>query len=189
VHEHLVWPHKGTGPLDGWARRLLAVIDQAAELPPELAHLVARGARRILIDAIGALVGRPQVVTRSGPAGVVQLPPGGFSPRVEAGQLIWSERRPPAWPEMVHPEWSAAVWARCRCRMLDGPGPGGVRTGALHVPLGDVVAIRTDALYLTADPGWPDDGRAGRLRVKARHPGPLPAPRSVAELLALRAAV
>lgn len=190
VHEHLVWPHKGTGPLDGWALRLLAIIDQAPGLYVEpIAALVGAGARRLVIDTIGALVGRPQRVTRSAPldqAGEL-VPAGARMPRVEGDAVVWEETRPAPWPEMVHPEWSAAVWARCRVRMLSGPSSvRGQRTGALHVPLSELVAIRTDALYLTADPGWPDDGRAGRLRVKAVHPGPLPAPRSAPELLALR---
>lgn len=190
VSEHVVWPpYKGAGPLDSWASRLLDLIDRHRRSASPADQLVARALRHVLIDALGALVGRDHIVSRSRPleyGGAVELPAGAIAPRVEGDVIVWGERRPPAWPAMVHPEWSAAVWARCRVRMLDGPPVRGVRTGALHVPPERLLAIRTDALYLTDDPGWPDDGAAGRLRVKGRRSGPLPAPSTVAELLALR---
>jgi hypothetical protein len=133
-------------------------------------------------------VGARHNVTRSAPlASNPELPEGATSPRIEGDSLVWAERRPVPWPEMVHPEWPAAVWARCRVRMLDSPTPRkGVRAGALHVPAAELLAIRTDALYLTRDPGWADDGEPGRLRRKSARPGPLPAPSTVGQLLALR---
>jgi hypothetical protein len=188
VSESLVWPgYSGAGPLDGWSNRLLTLIAAHTARSAPLGPMVARALRKILIDAVGALVGRSHVVTHSAPLDEgAELPEGARNPRVADGHLIWSEHQPAAWPEMVHPEWSAAIWARCRARMLDGPGAGRTRTGALHVPLDQVLAIRTDALYLTADPRWVDDGRAGRLRVKSVRTGPLPSPRDVAELLSMR---
>lgn len=183
VTEHLLWPkHRGAGPLDGWADRLLT-LHRAARGEP----LVQGAIRHVAIDALGALVGARHNVTRSAPlAESPTLPPGASSPRIEGESLVWSERREPPWPEMVHPEWPAAVWARCRVRMLDGPGPRRSRTGALHVPPAELLAIRTDALYLARDPKWPDDGQPGRLRRKSARSGPLPAPQTVGQLLTLK---
>jgi hypothetical protein len=48
------------------------------------------------------------------------------------------------------------------------------------------VAFRTDALYLTTDPGWADDGKPGRYRLKGSIERPIPAPASMGELLSLR---
>lgn len=188
VVEHLVWPPTvRSGPLDGWAARLLALIERHRAHRAPAGRLVAAALRHVLIDALGALVGRPHVVTRSTHVDVeAALPAGAVDPRLEGSMLVWGERTPARWAAMVHPEWSAAVWARCRTRMLEGPSVQGVRTGALHVDPAQLLAIRTDALYLTHDPRWPDDGRPGRLVVKRRRPGPLPPPGSVRELLALR---
>lgn len=189
VTEHIVWPPStGAGPLDGWARRLLDLIGRYRARRAPAAALVARALRHVLIDALGALVGREHVVTRSTPIDDIArgMPMDAVDPRIEAGHLVWGERMPARWPEMIHPEWSAAVWARCRVRMLAGPKVAGVPTGALHVPRAQLLAIRTDALYTTEDPGWPDDGAAGRLIRKRHRAGPLPAPRSVADILALR---
>ena len=103
---------------------------------------------------------------------------------MEGGAFVWGESTGVAWPEMVHPEWSASIWAKCRVRLLDGPGVNG-RTGALHVDPQHVVAFRTDALYLASEPAWRDDGRNGRLRCTWRHEGPLRRPTTAAELLAV----
>lgn len=186
VHESLVWPEDGD-PLGLWAdklQRVRASVDARKDATPEVRQLVRAAVRKVLIDSVGALVGRSHVVTRSAPLGAaIDLPEGAHAPRMEGGAFVWGESTGVAWPEMVHPEWSASVWAKCRVRLLDGPGVGG-RTGALHVPPEDVVAFRTDALYLAAQPPWPDDGRNGRLRCTWTH-GPMLRPRSAAELLAV----
>lgn len=189
VLESITFPGKGR-PLDAWATRLTkarSLLDgwsAAGEIPTAAAGLARGALRSILLHAIGAFHGQPRQVTRSStdpdaaPTGV---------DRHQIGALwVWSEPRPPAQTELVHPEWSSTVWARCRARILDGPGPNKTRTGALHVPAGDVIGIRTDALYLTSDPGWVDDGNIGRLRLKATLDGPIDAPHGQAELLALR---
>lgn len=189
VHEALIWPQRAgrAGPLDGWSKRLvdlLALYRPVAATDP-VAYAVGRALRQIIITTVGALVGTGQVVTRATPLGD-PIPADAVSPHVADGVVMWGERRPAAWPQMVHPEWSAAVWARCRARILDGPPCRGRRTGALHVHPDHLLAIRTDALYVTSDPRWPDDGGAGRLRRTMVRRGPLRAPQSPAELLALR---
>lgn len=163
-------------PLDGWAKKLTTL---RAELAGGGHLLAANGARAILIHAIGAFMGREHVVTRSAPVTEPgRVPATAVGLRVEEDTLVWGERMATKWPEMAHPEWSAAIWARCRMRLLRGPG----FTGALHVPFSDVVGFKTDALYLTNDPGWADDGATGRLVRKSVIPGPLVAPATVHQL-------
>lgn len=187
-------------PLDGWAKRLVSVRERLrmrtatnaagigsglhssnAALTPNQGALCAAAVRSIVLHAIGAFHGSTHRVTRSVPidAETTAVPDGARDLRVEGDRVVWAEHHDAAWPELSHPEWSAAIWARARARLLSGPG----RTGALHVPARDVLAFRTDALYLTADPDWPDDGKVGRLRRTIERRGPLATPRTHAELL------
>lgn len=180
-------PPIGPGPLDRWAKKLVGIRElllmarqEGGGRPYELA---AAGARALLLHAIGAFTGSPHLVTKTAPLDQgARVPNGAIGVRIEGETLVWGERQATAWPELAHPEWSAAVWARCRARLLSGPGD----TGALHVPAETVVAFRTDALYLTERQDWPDDGKAGRLRLVRYVPGPLRWPRSQRELLAMR---
>lgn len=190
IRESVTYPEPvKPGPLDKWARRLQAcradVLEDQAHADPVVRDLAGRAVRAILLHGVGSFWAAGREVTCSGPIETAEPPEGALDLRIEGGDLVWTERRPPARPDMVHPEWAATIWARCRARMLDGPGTGGRRTGALHVPAGDVVAIRTDALYLTADPRWDDDGRVGRLRYRQTFPGPIPGPTDHAGLLAI----
>lgn len=190
VHEHLAWPkHHGAGPLDSWARALVNMREHAESVEADrpVVELVRAGVRALLLHGLGAMHGRPHLVTHTASIeDVAAIPATAVGLRAVDGRWTWGEaddnRR---WRETAHPEWTAAVWSRERVRMLDGPGVRGQRTGALHVPHGDVVGFGGDALYLTVDPGWADDGREGRLRTKRVHAGPVPAPATRAELLAL----
>ena len=201
IRERLVWPdHQGAGkgPLDTWAAKLVAAREQCEPLPAtdtsdELANenrvraLTANAIRAILLHGIGAFHGRPHLETHYQAAGIA-IPDGAEQVRLEGNWIVYALRgRPPgegSWrAQMSHPEWAAAVWARARRRLLAGPQ----RTGALHRTAGDVVAFRTDAVYLTRRQDWPDDERVGRLRLKrACELGPYPWPTRTAELLALR---
>lgn len=58
--------------------------------------------------------------------------------------------------------------------------------GALHAPPGTVVAFRTDAVYLTQPQNWPYHGQPGDYLRKGQLTGPVPAPTTEDELLALR---
>lgn len=181
IAESATFPTKvKPSPLDKWARRL-----QSARADVAGDELAARAVRAILLHGVGSFHAGPRRVTVSGPLDTAEPPDGALDTHIAGGELVWTEIRPPARPDMAHPEWSATVWAKCRARMLDGPGAGGRRTGALHVPPSHVVAMRTDALYLTADPEWVDDGKVGRLRHKRTLPGPFPRFESHEALLAV----
>jgi hypothetical protein len=198
VTEGLTWAEGK--PLDTWTKHLLWCWTQADDAERRFrdagdhaSAVVAkhvRGAfRSIILFAIGAFATRTHITSGSVPADRPDLVPEGAVVRREGPLLIWERHdEGGAWTEgMSHPEWSAAVWARARVRLLDGPGvSGGPRTGALHLDRSEVVAFRTDALYLTRDPGWPDDGKPGRFRSKGAIGEPVPAPHTLAELYLLR---
>lgn len=174
VLEHLVWPEPAK-PLDSWARQLVATWEQVrlralAHGVDDTVASMARGAiRACTLFGLGAFVGRPYRVTHALPLEqITELPAGAGNVTVDGDHVIYELDSDRGGPALEHPEWPATVWARCRVRMLAGPQS----TGALHVPLEQVVGIHTDALYLASDPAWPDDGAVGRLRRKAMWPGP-----------------
>lgn len=175
-------------PLDTWTDRVLRARALAAGVDaPELVRELARGAlRATLLHGIGAFHSTGRDVTRAfdpmrAPAGV-QVEP--------AGELVVAREHQPLTGRnaaMRHPEWSSQVWGRAHARLLDSPtATKGTRAGALHVPFRDVLGMRGDALYLAAQPAWPDDGKEGRLRPKGAVRQPVPAPTTPAQLNALR---
>lgn len=174
------------GPLDVWAPRLASLRASAAANDP----MVANALRMIVLTGIGALHGRGHRTTH-----VVAIDNAGEVPadvddveRVD-DWLVYTEgeRDAARWGAMSHPEWSAAIWGRARARLLDAPGfTRADRTGALHVPAANVLAFRTDAVWLyNHDPGWRDDGRLGRYRHAAHLEG-VPLPRTARELDTIR---
>jgi len=184
IHERMLWPaYTVKGPLDAWGDRMRKSYAQHRDASP----LVARAVRAMALQTIGAFQGRAHRTTRIGTA--EQVPADAANLRLEGDVMLWGEGTEQAWPEMAHPEWSAAIWARARVRLLDAPtGTKGRRAGALHVPASSVLAFRTDAVYLTADPGWPDDGAVGRLRRVYEQNGPLVAPTNQTQLLRMKGA-
>jgi len=201
IHERLLFPrYRGRGPLDTWADKLVKLRERvtadvdAGRVEPEAGQLVCDALRAVLLQGVGAFASRPRVVTRCS-ADIADVPAGAVNRRFDRGARlhVWGEPAPASRyaAEMAHPEWTAAIWARARARLLDAPtGIPGVRTGALHTEPGTVIAFRTDALYLSADPGWQqlDDGRPGRYRLKHVWPGPMVSPADHAELLAWKVA-
>lgn len=192
ILERIVFRSDGARPLDTWRDKLVRLRARAAATSdPAVRELVAGAVRNILLHGIGRfargarredvhlaegrtlgdyrLSRRDVIAERKHPAG------NGWLITVERPLDRWSER-------FTHPEWAAHIWARQRARVLSGPQ----KTGVLHLPAESVVALQTDALYLTADPEWPDDGKPGRFRLKGRSDGPVRAPQSWAELHALR---
>lgn len=195
IVERLVWPPhegKGKGPLDTWAdkiKRCRADLQRAAEHHPRIASLAANGARALLLHGVGSFHGRPRALTHFAPVDdkVTRVPPNAKNVRLEGDWLIWQTDAAPPEPgswrwQLSHPEWAAKIWARCRARLLAAP----LATGALYRTAGEVVAFRTDAVYMTARQEWPDDQRVGHFRLKRAVDGPLPWPMNARELLELR---
>ena len=179
-------------PLDTWRDKLVrcrervAMFAERGDVTPAVAEL-ARGAfRNLVLHTVGALHARSSPVTKTLPREAMDELPADAGPtlRPVGEQWVWEEPRSAAWREMAHPEWSSAVWARCRARlMLHRP----TNTGALTVPKSSLVALRTDAVYLASPPPWTDSGKVGALRPVVEISGPLAAPRTEAELMLLRA--
>lgn len=186
IRERLLFPSlPGKGPLDNWAAKLVKIRDQVEAAGGAEAALVMAGLRALLLHGIGAFHGRGHLVTHSLPLDrAAEVPAAAVGARVEGDRVVWGESTGQRWAAMAHPEWSAAIWSRARARLLHGPQA----TGALH-RRGEVVAFRTDALYLTERQRWTDDARPGRLRLVRYHHGRLPWPASNSELLRLRPAM
>lgn len=182
ITERLLLADDRADPLRRWADRLVAA-REAVELDESRAAL-----RAILLHGLGALHGRPSNVTRLTPVDQADTVPADADiVRVDGDHIVWTAAGEGArWAAMSHPEWTSAVWARARARLLAGPG--GI--GALSVPRGQLVAFRTDAIYLAgrrSDWESADDGKAGRFRLAHHQPGPLPGPTTANDLLALKA--
>lgn len=172
----LRWEHEGA--LDRWSDGLQGALRATREEKP-----VYRMLRRVALNAIGSLHRSSVRRHRSLPKGrESDLPQGNPTLRMsEDGSVyFWYEEMPISARGLlyVHPEWTSTIWARCRARLTQA---------ALQFPREQVIALRQDALFVThPHPTWGDDGAVGRFRLKESYPGPLPAPRNLDDLQALR---
>jgi putative DNA primase/helicase len=179
-----------SAPLRTWADKLTEVRETwlpAQDAPAAVVALARDMTRTVLLASLGALQGRRQKVTHAVPQDRAAEVPTGVDPTVAGGMLVWQTETAAGWREMVHPEWVGQVWAEQRCRLLDtGPNAAQANVGALHLPRLDLVALRTDAVYSTTDPGWPDTGKVGQFRPQLRLDRSVPTPRCLDDLMALR---
>ncbi|MGW4204998.1 hypothetical protein [Streptomyces sp. NPDC004726] len=194
IHEGMSW--KEGKPLNVWRDKLTSAYQAAEGADGEhqgepVSHLVRAALRNLVLMTIGAFAARSHMISRAVPADADgdRLIPSDRPVREVGGMYLWEE--PGEVSEWVkrqaHPEWSAEIWARCRTRLLTAPtGTPAVKAGALHVPADTVIGMRTDALYLAADPGWADDGEPGRYRLKGRLDGERARPVDEAQLDALK---
>jgi hypothetical protein len=181
-------------PLNTWKDKLVAIYEaKRQDVPPVVSKMVSSAARMMILSTVGAFASRTHAVTRSVPVASVGHPavdlPEDVPIREVGGMYVWEERgERSAWMERVsHPEWSAEIWGRCRARLLSAvTGTPGVTAGALHVPPGSVIGMRTDGITLAGDPGWPDDGKPGRYRLKGRMRGAFEWPETDAALSELK---
>lgn len=174
-------------PLNNWKDALMKIHGRLRpETAPVVNQLIASAVRMMILGTIGAFASRTRAVTHTAAEG--EALPTDAQVREVAGTYVWEtagERS--EWTERAsHPEWSAEIWARCRVRLLETPPVEGIRTGALHVPPGSVIGLRTDGLTLLGDPGWPDDGAPGRYRLTGRARGAFGWPQSDADLSQLK---
>ncbi|WP_042373261.1 hypothetical protein [Streptacidiphilus neutrinimicus] len=183
-------------PIDKWSLHLkeawnqLSAVARVHEDPRQRQanYLAARAVRSILLFGIGGFAQRPRMVTGTTAMNELHLVP-------EGAEILTHDEHKVTWQRVsgfrkddtAHPEWSAYVWSSARAALLSMNMKGdGVHVGALHVPAGEVVAFRTDAVYLTARHGWPYHGQPGEYLLKGHLTGPISAPGSEDELLALR---
>ncbi|MEV6478026.1 hypothetical protein [Streptomyces sp. NPDC051657] len=181
-------------PLNTWRDKLTTAYAaaEARELPgPEVAGLVRAALRNLVLMTIGAFAARSHMVSRSMPATPENegLLPTNRPVREVDGVYLWEEQGELSeWNKrLAHPEWSAEIWARCRLRLLNAPtADRSHHAGMLWVPPHTVIGCRTDAVYLTAEQGWADDGKPGRYRLKGKLDGEMPRPTNDAELDAMK---
>ncbi|MFJ6523448.1 hypothetical protein ACIQJ4_34960 [Streptomyces filamentosus] len=183
-------------PLDDWARKLKeawATLAAQADLhgdpaQRQAARLASRAVRSLLLYGIGSFAQRPRMVTGTTPRTAERDVPAdaeiiGFTGETITWQRPTGFTRDPN----AHPEWAAAIWSGARAALLtQRHRDDNTYAGALHTPPGAVVAFRTDAVYLTAPQPWPYHGQPGDYLNKGHLTGPLAAPTTEEQLLALR---
>ncbi|MGY5059980.1 hypothetical protein ACWDFR_38950 [Streptomyces sp. 900105755] len=183
-------------PLDDWAKKLKETWTnlsaqahfQGDPQQARAAHLASRAVRSILLYGIGAFAQRPRLVTGTTPRSQERdVPPDAEIIGFDDVQITWQRPTGFSRDPNAHPEWAAAIWSSARAALLTQyHRDEGTYAGALHTPPGTVVAFRTDALYLTQPQNWPYRNRPGDYLLKGHLPGPVNAPTSEEELLALR---
>ncbi|MBA2681803.1 MAG: hypothetical protein H0U76_25835 [Ktedonobacteraceae bacterium] len=203
IKERILFQSASAGhpwPLDTWIKKLVdarADIErrrESGEIHPLLAELVLAAFRNMLLHAIGGFHRRDTtetVIVHSREE--LALVPARYHVTAHSDGS-WTYVRPvplDRWSQQFqHPEFSAAIWARCRTHLLlsETKKKGQVidQTGVLTLPYEDVVGLRVDAMYLTKNPGWHDDGRPGRFRLKGLIEAPCPQPETYEDLNELR---
>ncbi|MEV6758265.1 hypothetical protein [Streptomyces sp. NPDC051214] len=183
-------------PLDDWAKKLkdawtnLATQSHFQQDPAQAraAHLASRAVRAILLYGIGSFAQRPRMVTGTTPRALErEVPPDAEIIGFDDELITWQKPTGFSRDPNAHPEWAAAIWSGARAALLSQRHrEQDTYAGALHTPPGSVIAFRTDALYLTSAHHWPYQHQPGDYLLKGHLTGPLPAPTSEEDLLALR---
>lgn len=163
---------EGRRPVDTFARKLLDLRDGADEL-------VAKGLRSMFIRTIGAWHSLGRERTYRVPLGEPLPDDVTEWETFDDGSRVYTRSLPLTGnaAAFVRPELSSQVWARARAK---------VTRKMLTVNPAALVAVWGDAVYLSADPGW-QGTRPGEFRTKGRLAGPVARPKTIAELIRLRA--
>jgi hypothetical protein len=198
ILDGLLW-ESGT-PLRDWSTKLKeawsglqALADiHADERQRTAAHLASRAVRSILLYGIGGFAQRPRITTASVPVGrEADIPAGAQIIGSDGQNITWQRSNGFSRDPYAHPEWAAGVWSGARAALLSTRmREDGVSVGALHLPAGSVVAFRTDAIYTSATEAavsWPYHGQPGDYLLKGRLRGPVAAPTTEDDLMALQA--
>jgi hypothetical protein len=165
IRERWLWADDraaNADPSRAWAeglRMLRAACTDARE--GKAAPYIRAALRALCIKAVGGLHRRGRVEQVETPHARAEEVDPSTVLEVTPTVIRW-ERPIPLDASMAgfnHPEWAALVWCRARARLA--------RT-ALKLPRECIVALRSDAIVTTFDPGWQDDGKPGTFRVKTR---------------------
>lgn len=167
---------------DGW-------IPAQTDAPESVRELGRIMARQIAIAAIGKLSGTPYGKLHSCPIEDLDARP-------TDGRSVWKSNDGKRWEwrenitgreTLIHPEWSAYIWATCREWLYDHPAQKGV--GLRHVPRAELIAARTDGFWTSTPQPVEDTGKVGHFRCQLAHDGELTTPRTYTELNAVRSAL
>ncbi|MFC8965478.1 hypothetical protein [Streptomyces sp. NPDC057094] len=183
-------------PLDDWAKKLKEAWTnlsaqahfQGDPQQARAAHLASRAVRSILLYGIGGFAQRPRMVTGTTPRTAERdIPPDAEIIGFDDELITWQKPTGFSRDPNAHPEWAASIWSGARAALLtQRHRDDNTYAGALHTAPGTVVAFRTDALYLTASQHWPHHNQPGDYLLKGHLAGPVTAPTTEEELLALR---
>ncbi|MBX9363649.1 hypothetical protein [Streptomyces sp. WAC04114] len=183
-------------PLDDWAKKLKETWTnlsaqahfQGDAQQARAAHLASRAVRAILLYGIGAFAQRPRMVTGTTPRTMErEVPPDAEIISFDDELITWQRPSGYSRDPNAHPEWTAAIWSGARAALLtQRHRDDDTYAGALHTPPGSVIAFRTDALYLTQPHDWPYHHQPGDYLLRGHLNGPLTAPTTEEDLLALR---
>lgn len=167
---------------DGW-------IPAQTDAPESVRELSRIMARQIAIAAIGKLSGTPY-------SKLFTCPVGDLAARPDDGRSVWKSDDGQRWEwrenvtgrdTLIHPEWSAYIWATCRDWLYDHPTQKGV--GLRHVPAAELIAARTDGYWTSTPQPVTDTGKVGAFRCQLAHAGEIDTPRTYSALNAVRAAL
>ncbi|MER5905106.1 hypothetical protein ABT150_34345 [Streptomyces mirabilis] len=183
-------------PLDDWAKKLKETWTnltaqahfQGDAQQARAAHLASRAVRAILLYGIGSFAQRPRMVTGTTPRTLERdIPADAEIIGFDDERITWQRPTGFSRDPNAHPEWAAAIWSGARAALLtQRHRDDNTYAGALYTEPGSVVAFRTDAVYLTSVQNWPYHHQPGDYLLKGHLAGPLAAPGSEEDLLALR---
>ncbi|HLZ21105.1 MAG TPA: hypothetical protein VKQ30_03150 [Ktedonobacterales bacterium] len=163
VSERIWWDMVGPDPARTWATKLRTMRQHVES------ETVQGAIRHLLIDTVGAWHRQARRELHITPREQAETIPADAYRLVlidDAVEWLADAPIPTALQPMQHPEWAWTVWGRSRVRLLKAA------LCYLHdCPGGEIVALRSDALVVTRDPGWCDDGAVGTFRRKRRMTG------------------
>ena len=157
ISQRMTWDMAQPDPLRNWATKLRTIREHTPD------PLVAYATRHLLIDTVGAFARQARAELHLTPrADAAAIPVDAYGEVIIGEHIQWSRDVPLAREThmFAHPEWSWTVWGRARTRAHRAA------LEYLRSGCGEIAVIFSDALVVTADPGWEDDGRVGRFRVK-----------------------
>lgn len=147
-------------PLRHWIEKLRRIREECTdEREGDLGKLLRSAIRSICIKAIGGF-------HRKGRYQTIETPVSRIDDIPDDAEIVWRTDTHIRWRKPIsldssmghfaHPEWSAYIWGRARAKLA---------RAALSLPRECIIALRSDALALTFDPGWTGT-KPGEFRLK-----------------------
>lgn len=147
-------------PLRYWIEKLRALREMCTDEREGQKGPLLRGAIRALcIKAVGGLHRKGRFQHIETPIEDVEsIPDDAEILYITDTHCTWRKPIPldSAMAQFAHPEWSAAIWGRARARLAKA---------ALQLPRETIIALRSDAIVTTFDPGWHGE-KPGEFRLK-----------------------
>jgi len=185
IKRRYLWHKPACDPARVWRDKLVALRERytiAAKRGDIVAAALSQTIRRLMLNTIGLWFSHQAFtdgyVRRED---IPQLMADHPDAHVQVHGRHWFYVRIPRDPSgnvWQHPEWAAQVWGKARAKLA---------AVALGMPFESIVSLRTDAIWATYDPGWPDVGKPGTFRLKQIVEGPVLPPFGEADMRAILA--